>query len=65
MGEPEKKTTTPETPASRTWLVSHVPHVGLEPTDTDDRMVKCGNEISALLTTQPRGHLKMILNHKN
>ena len=29
-GEPKKKT--PGTPASRTWLVSHVPRVGLEPT---------------------------------
>ena len=29
MGKPREKT--PGTPASRTWLVSHVPHVGLEP----------------------------------
>ena len=30
MGEPREKT--PGTPASRTWLVSHVADVGLEPT---------------------------------
>ena len=30
MGEPREKT--PDTPASRTWLVSHVARAGLEPT---------------------------------
>ena len=31
----------PDTPASRTCLVSHVASAGLEPTlDTDDRMIK-------------------------
>ena len=30
MGEPREKT--PGTPASRTWLVSHVARAGLEPT---------------------------------
>ena len=29
-GEPREKT--PDTPASRTWLVSHVARAGLEPT---------------------------------
>ena len=32
-GEPrEKNAVTPDTPASRTWLVSHVARAGLEPT---------------------------------
>ena len=44
----------PGTPASRTWLVSHVLRVGLEPTP-DDRMVKCINEMSEFFTTWPRG----------
>ena len=30
MGEPREKP--PDTPASRTWLVSHVARAGLEPT---------------------------------
>ena len=30
MGEPRQKP--PDTPASRTWLVSHVARAGLEPT---------------------------------
>ena len=30
MGEPQEKT--PDTPASRTWLVSHVARAGVEPT---------------------------------
>ena len=31
-GEFREKKTTPDTPASRTWLVSHIARAGLEPT---------------------------------
>ena len=62
-GEPREKTS--GTPASRTWLVSNVPHVVSNPHQTqrlDDRMVKRGNEISALLTTRPHGPLEKCIN---
>ena len=38
-GNPEKKT--PDKPESRTWLVSHVPLVGLEP--SPDTAVRSSN----------------------
>ena len=39
-GEPREKP--PDTPASRTWLVSHVARAGLEPTpDTAVRVLFC------------------------
>ena len=51
----------PGAPTSRTWLVSHLPREGLEPTpdkQCGDRIVKYGNEISAFLTTRPLGRHK-------
>ena len=39
-GEPREKP--PDTPASRTWLVSHVARAGLEP--TPDTAVRCSSD---------------------
>ena len=40
-GEPREKEKPPDTPAGRTWLVSHVAGAGLEPTpDTAVKQVK-------------------------
>ena len=40
MGETRENT--PSTPASRTWLVSHIPHVGFKP--TPDTAMRLSNE---------------------
>ena len=56
MADPQEKL--PGTPASRTWLVSHVPYVGLEPKpDKSGEMIEKLSMLmrSALLTTGPRG----------
>ena len=51
-GEPREKT--PDTPTSKTWLVSHVAKAGLEPTP-DTAVRWSSDKETMLLTSRPRG----------